>query len=293
MSEWTTGAHVAPMFWWWPEGDKSRVLMLDQFALVQSDLLNPVEVREIEQARRTGALLDVSFGTSPLVVPLEQISRIDYIPSLRRVVFALADDRTLCRIEVPDGHEGVASGLFEITRARLATGVETVRTDQERVRRTKERSTSDLRLMAALGAFGLLSLALKINADQSVVQGNYVDGITESVNNLFGRLGYVPAALALAGVVALQILRLVNGRPTFDVVVKGPPTWAVSVPHPYLRPKPAPPKLAYVEPEGLVATPFPAAADGARRPPLSGLMLSVASDPAEGLSATAQQQTSF
>lgn len=285
MSAWTA-PHSAPMFWWWPEpGGMTRVIMLDAYVLVVSDPLVKDDVRAIETARRTGELLDVSFGDTALVVPLEQVARIEYVPSLRRVVFVLADERTLCRVEAPAGHEGVVSGLFEVTRGRLAPGADVRRIDQERVRRTRERSTSDLRLMAALGAFGLLTLALAINARQSVVEPTIGGDLTARVNDVFLRVGYVPAAIALVGIVALQILRVRNGRPTFDVVVKGPPTWAVSVPHPYLREVPAPAPAA-TSPEGLAASPLlHGTADGFRRAPLGDMMLAVAPDPADQLSA--------
>ncbi len=198
-----------PVFWWWEEDAGARVVLLTDEILVLSSPLGPDQLVALEQDRRTGDVLGADFGACPLTVHLNEVVLIRYVPAEHRLLLGLDDRQTTCAIEPPPTAAGVAAGVFDVLHERLAPDQTPLDTVQEvadsAAARLRQR---ELRLMAGLGAVGLVCLGMALTAAEGSRATGPLSGLRQALNDLFVQVGPVPACVAFVAMLGLQLHRM-------------------------------------------------------------------------------------
>ena len=187
-----------PVFWWWREEEGARVVLLTDEVLLVSSPLSDAEMFALETARRHGNVLGAELGPEPIRVDLPDVKVLRYVPGDHRILIQNAGGTEL--IAPPEAQAGIAAGIFEVLRRRLAPDAPV----QEIVHRARKSDTTlDTPLMAGLAVFGLVCLGLSIRADKDTVITGRFEGLRNLINDLFVAVGFAPTivALLLMGVV--------------------------------------------------------------------------------------------
>ena len=230
-----------PVFWWWREDEGARVVLLTDEVLLVSSPLNDGEMFALETARRHGDVLGANLGPDPIRVALSDLKVLRYVPSDPRILLERSDGTDL--IAPPDAQAGIAAGVFEVLRRRLAPDAPV----QEIIHRARKTDTTlDLPLMVGLAVFGLVSLGLSLRADENAVINGRFEGLRRAINDLFGAVGFAPTIVALLLMGIVQYKRSQNDVPVARALAHGTPVHLVEVSP--TRPRSVEPVLESTEP---------------------------------------------
>ena len=176
------GAHTDPVFWWWEENGRSRVVLLTDAVLLLSGPLTSESVAELEEARRGGTVHEADFGVDSKQVGVDTIEHLRYLPDAHRLELDLAGG-DLFAIQPPRSNAGVALGVFDTLAKRLAPGAEPV---DSRIDAGPTTEDPALTLVGALVVLGLVCLGLAVAADQGEPTGPLA-GLRSTLNDAFER----------------------------------------------------------------------------------------------------------
>lgn len=103
-----------PVFWWWEDQGRVRVIVVTSAALIMSGPLTKAQVTEMEQARRRDALGPEVFGDNPVVIPFSALKAIQYASEPHGLLFDFGT--TTSQITAP---ANVASGIHQFLTHEL------------------------------------------------------------------------------------------------------------------------------------------------------------------------------
>ncbi|MEM7286945.1 MAG: hypothetical protein AAF480_11385 [Actinomycetota bacterium] len=201
--------HLDPVFWWWEESGGSRVVLLTDALLILSGPLADDKVVELEEARRGGSVESADFGSDATRIAIGAIESLRYVPDAHRLELELAGAGTFV-VEPPRSNAGIALGVFDTLAKRLAPDRTPV---DSHIDGPAQAEDPTLTVVGAMIVLGLVCLGLAVASDQAAPTGP-LSGLRTTLNDVFDRVGYLPALVLFAIAAAVQVHRM--RRPDAD-----------------------------------------------------------------------------